>query len=222
DLPAELGVTKQAVRQVIDILVSRGYLERHPDLNDRRRVALELTDRGRAVVEATVRAVDAVDHRLEQQVSAEGIGALRTALIALAKIKGDAAVTGAGRRRSASRQMRTFSPLFPVRDLRAALDHYAALGFKTAAYEEGADYGFADRDAVSLHLTSVPPGETIHPAEAYLLVRDADALFEEWSGLDVSGETRPVGPMPYGLREGSHVDGDGNVIRFGSPMEEDE
>jgi hypothetical protein len=27
-------------------------------------------------------------------------------------------------------------------------------------------------------------------------------------------------PTPYGMREGSHVDPDGNLIRFGSPMEE--
>jgi hypothetical protein len=28
----------------------------------------------------------------------------------------------------------------------------------------------------------------------------------------------PVGPAPYGLREGSHVDPDRNLIRFGSPL----
>ena len=46
DLPAELGVTKQAVSQVIDVLVTHGYLERHGDSGDRRRVVLALTDRG--------------------------------------------------------------------------------------------------------------------------------------------------------------------------------
>src|SRR5580658_9749291 len=44
DLPAVLGVTKQAVSQVVDTLVNRGYLERHPDPDDRRRVDLRLTD----------------------------------------------------------------------------------------------------------------------------------------------------------------------------------
>ena len=37
----------------------------------------------------------------------------------------------------------------------------------------------------------------------------------------VGGETRPVGPTDYEFREGSHVDPDGNVIRFGSPTTED-
>jgi hypothetical protein len=51
-------------------------------------------------------------------------------------------------------------------------------------------------------------------------VRDADALFEEWSQPGIGGLTRPVGLMAYGLREGSHVDPDGNEIRFGSEAEE--
>ena len=52
DLPSELGVTKQAVSQVVDILVVRGYLDRRPDTDDRRRIALDLTDSGRQAVEA--------------------------------------------------------------------------------------------------------------------------------------------------------------------------
>src|SRR5580693_8940542 len=60
DLPADLGVTKQAVSQVIDILVNRGYLERGTDTDDRRRVRLEVTARGEEVVDAVVRGVDAV------------------------------------------------------------------------------------------------------------------------------------------------------------------
>ena len=50
--------------------------------------------------------------------------------------------------------------------------------------------------------------------------RDADALFEEWSRPGIGGRTTPVGPTPYGMREGSHTDPDGNLIRFGSPEEE--
>ena len=61
DLPAELGVTKQAVSLVIDVLVNRGYLERHSDPGDRRRVVLELTARGQDVVDATVRGVEVVN-----------------------------------------------------------------------------------------------------------------------------------------------------------------
>ncbi len=216
DLPAGLGVTKQAVSQVIDTLVNRGYLTRRVDPDDRRRFVLELTDRGHQVVDVAAHAVDAVDSQLAERVSAEQLEGMRSALIALAKIKGAAVTTGAGQRRT-PRQLRSFSPIFPVRDLAAALAHYAALGFRTFAYEGGDQYGFASRDGVDLHL-SAHAGPDFRPASAYLYVRDADALYEEWSRPGLAGHTHPVGPTDYKLREGSHVDPDGNLIRFGSPM----
>jgi DNA-binding MarR family transcriptional regulator len=218
DLPAGLGVTKQAVSQAIDILVNRGYLTRSPDVGDRRRVVLELTDRGHQVVDAATRAVEAVDRQLAERVSAEQVEAMRSALIALGQIKDAAISTGAGRRRT-PRQLRSFSPVFPVRDLAAALAHYAALGFRTFAYEGGDQYGFADRDGVGLHLAA-HAGPDFHPASAYLYVHDADALYEEWSRPGLAGHTHAVGATDYKLREGSHVDPDGNLIRFGSPVPE--
>jgi hypothetical protein len=54
--------------------------------------------------------------------------------------------------------------------------------------------------------------------EAYLYVENADVLFEEWGRPGIAGRTRPPGDTPYQLREGSHVDPDGNLIRFGSPL----
>ena len=56
DLPAALGVSKQAVSQVIDALVDRGYLNRGADPGDRRRIVLELTERGQDAVAAVARA----------------------------------------------------------------------------------------------------------------------------------------------------------------------
>jgi DNA-binding MarR family transcriptional regulator len=214
DLPAELGVTKQAVSQVIEILVNRGYLTRRPDPGDRRRMVLELTDLGEDVVDAVLSGIEAVDRRLAERVSAEQVDAMRSALIALTEIKGAAIVTGAGKR--PVQQFRRLSPVFPVRDLGAALAHYASLGFETVAH---ASYGFAARDGVRLHLAAAD-GQDAHPAAAYLFVRDAEALYKEWSQPGLDGHTYPVYPTGYKLREGSHVDPDGNVIRFGSPMPE--
>jgi len=125
--------------------------------------------------------------------------------------------------------LRSFSPVFPVRDLRRALAHYASLGFTVEPYAGEQGYGFAARDAVSLHLSleegHSPPEEGHgpeagheHVGTAYLYVDDADALYDEWARPGVGGLTRRVGDTPYQLREGSHVDPDGNLIRFGSPM----
>jgi len=40
-------------------------------------------------------------------------------------------------------RLRSFSPVFPVRDLRRALAHYASLGFGVAPYADGDGYGYA-------------------------------------------------------------------------------
>ena len=219
DLPAELGVTKQAVSLVIDVLVNRGYLERHSDPGDRRRVVLELTARGQDVVDATVRGVEVVNRELEARVPHEQIAAMRSALIALTEIKTTGISTGAGRRPPA-RELRRFSPIFGVRDLAAALAHYATLGFRTFADHGGDQYGFARRDGIGLHLAAVTEHDAACPASAYLYVRDADALYQEWSRPGIAGHTHPPGPTPYQMREGSHVDPDGNLIRFGSPQQD--
>jgi DNA-binding MarR family transcriptional regulator/catechol 2,3-dioxygenase-like lactoylglutathione lyase family enzyme len=219
DLPSELGVTQQAVSQLIDVLVNRGYLDRYPDTNDRRRIGLELTDRGREVVDAAARGVEAVDRRLEEQFSHVQIDAMRAVLLALTEIKIAGVSSGAGRRRR-PRDLRRFSPIFPVRDLDAALTHYSALGFETLAYDGAAEYGFADRDGVGLHLAAAPDESATGRGSAYLYVRDADELYKEWSRPGLAGQTRPVHPTPYQLREGAHVDPDGNLIRFGSPIED--
>jgi DNA-binding MarR family transcriptional regulator len=143
DLPGELGVTKQAVSQLIDVLVSRGYLERGSDPGDRRRIALELTGKGREVVEAMRRGIAEIDRQLAKRLSAEHVEAMHAAFIALTEIRADGPAVTALRR--PPRQLRRFSPIFPVSDLAAALAHYAALGFRID--DGGGDaYGFAARD----------------------------------------------------------------------------
>jgi DNA-binding MarR family transcriptional regulator/catechol 2,3-dioxygenase-like lactoylglutathione lyase family enzyme len=225
DLPGDLGVTKQAVSQLIDILATRGYLVRNPDPGDRRRISLELTERGQAAVAAVRRGVDAVDRQLGERIPPEQVEAMRSALLALAQIKTAGQASGAARGRPA-RQLRRFCPIFPVRDLAAALAHYASLGFRTLAHEEGDEYGFANRDGVGLHLElshdhgDGDPHGHHHHGSAYLYVLDADALYAEWSRPGIGGVTHPVITTGYEMREGSHTDPDGNLIRFGSPIEE--
>ena len=74
-------------------------------------------------------------------------------------------------------------------------------------------------DGLSIHLT-LDPGHK--PGSAYLDVRNVDVLYDEWSTSAVGGITHPVESMPYGIREDSHIDPDGNLIRFGSTDEEPE
>jgi DNA-binding MarR family transcriptional regulator len=86
NLIRELGISKQAVSQLIDAMVMRGYLERSPDAEDRRRMVLHLTPRGEAAATTAWEAATAVDEELLRRLSADGVAALRSGLIALCEI----------------------------------------------------------------------------------------------------------------------------------------
>jgi DNA-binding MarR family transcriptional regulator len=221
-----LGVTKQAASQLIDTLALRGYVERVPDPSDRRRTMLEPTERGRAAALATREGVETIDRELAGRLSPAEQAVFRAGLVALVEIgekrKGARRRAREEEAKSSPARLLEFSPIFGVKDLRRALEHYRSLGFTVKAYEDGEDYGFAFRDGVSIHLAAdrdYDPG--VRASQAYLFVDDADALAAEWSRPGIGGRTLPVGVMAYKIREGSHVDPDNNVIRFGSRIRED-
>lgn len=114
--------------------------------------------------------------------------------------------------------MKRIAPIFAVRVLERSMAHYRRLGFSTRTYEgAGSDgYGFVTRDGIEIHLGVVPEGEAQKGA-AYLFVVDAAQLAKEWraAGVLVNGPQ----DTEWGQHEGAVVDPDGNVIRFGSPMQ---
>jgi DNA-binding MarR family transcriptional regulator len=87
DLLKQLGVSKQATSQLIDTLVLRGYLERDTDPNDRRRITIAVTERGRAAAKAVRAGVEAVDSELGTLLSAAQLDGLRAGLVALCDIR---------------------------------------------------------------------------------------------------------------------------------------
>lgn len=112
------------------------------------------------------------------------------------------------------------APIFPVSDLAASLAYYRGLGFGTSEWR-GGGYGYLTLDGAEIHL-GVDPGleaRTGGRATAYLFVEDADALARTW--VAAGGDVRLPEDTEWGKREGALVDPDGNVIRFGSPMNAD-
>ena len=87
----ELGVSKQAAGQLVDTLVTRGYLDRAPDPDDRRRLTITLTARGHAAAEEIRSAVARVDDGLVRRVGPEYVAHARAALAALIEAGNDAA-----------------------------------------------------------------------------------------------------------------------------------
>ena len=109
--------------------------------------------------------------------------------------------------------VRGMSIVIPVSDMGAALVAYEQLGF--VAIEETVDGTEVSRDGVRLVLQPVAAGIS-RSAQVVLWVTDADALFAEWSSLDQLGTLIEPVDVEHGGRQGSYIDVDGNLTRFGS------
>jgi len=116
------------------------------------------------------------------------------------------------------------APVFPVRNVTAALQHYRQLGFEAHAYEEAGTeddpiYGFLERSGIHIHLARVSDLDpSTNTSACYLYVSDANELFDEWRRANVPGRLVPPEDTPYRLREFAHVDPDGNLLRIGSEL----
>ena len=107
------------------------------------------------------------------------------------------------------------APIFPTADMDAMQAHYEALGF--AVHVHGGGYGTAARDAVRIHFKLVPDmGPATERGAAYVGVDDADALHAEWWAA-AWGRPPTCSTPASACREAAHTDGDGNLLRFGSP-----
>lgn len=105
-----------------------------------------------------------------------------------------------------------FEPIFAVSDLARSTEHYEKMGFAIGHHDEARAFVHRDRD-LTIHLRVEASGPT---STLYIHCPDADEVAEAWrkAGLAVDGPT----DRDWGKREGSHVDPDGNLIRFGSPL----
>ena len=82
-LVKELRVSKQSAGQLVDTLVMRGYLERTMDPDDRRKLTVTLTERGREAAAVQTSAREKIDAALLAGVGEKGIEVTRRVLAAL-------------------------------------------------------------------------------------------------------------------------------------------
>jgi Glyoxalase/Bleomycin resistance protein/Dioxygenase superfamily len=114
------------------------------------------------------------------------------------------------------RQLQFVAPVLPMTDVDRTADHYRRLGFSVDVYNP--EYVMVARDGVEMHFGLMPDHDPKRTAGCvWLLVEDADALYEEWVAAAV-GDTRRPFDTHYKIREGAHIDRDGNLLRFGSPL----
>lgn len=79
----ELRISKQAAGQLVDALVTRGYLERAVDKEDRRKLTVALTERGRAAAATQAAAREKVDAELLACVGQDDVMRTRRTLAVL-------------------------------------------------------------------------------------------------------------------------------------------
>ena len=82
----DLQISKQAAGQLVDTLVERGYLEREVDSEDRRRLRLALSARGRAAAKVQAAARARIDAELTARVGEKNVESMRRALVSLIQI----------------------------------------------------------------------------------------------------------------------------------------
>jgi uncharacterized glyoxalase superfamily protein PhnB len=122
----------------------------------------------------------------------------------------------------AASQVRAISPFLLVRDVKRAAAYYNdVLGFSVRRFwGEPPMFAIADREGVSVMLRQVKADETFQPnavledcVDAYVSVRDADALHEDYKskGADI---VCPPETQPYMMREFQVRDPDGHVLIF--------
>jgi DNA-binding MarR family transcriptional regulator len=84
-----LGLSKQAAGHLVDLLVLRGYLDRHVDPEDRRRLVVVPTERGTAAALVIRQAADRLESRLVANVGAADLQTTRRTLSCLGTLDAD-------------------------------------------------------------------------------------------------------------------------------------
>jgi DNA-binding MarR family transcriptional regulator len=86
DIIEDLRISKQAAGQLIDTLVTRGYLARSVDETDRRKLTITLTERGRAAAQTQGEGRQRIDAELAARVGPEEVACLRRTLAVLTEM----------------------------------------------------------------------------------------------------------------------------------------
>jgi DNA-binding MarR family transcriptional regulator len=80
ELGRRLSITKQSAAKIIAVLEERGYVAREPDPTDRRRMRLQVTDGGLAMLREGEAIFDELRGQWEAQVGADAVGELERTL----------------------------------------------------------------------------------------------------------------------------------------------
>ena len=116
--------------------------------------------------------------------------------------------------------LRSACPILPSRDFDATVAFYAAIGFGVSLRLDG-QYLIVQRDGAELHFFHHPshvPQDSDHGA--YIRTDDVDAVSDGIAAAGMPSEDgyprfQPAEDTPWGVREATVWDPDGNLLRIG-------
>jgi uncharacterized protein len=116
------------------------------------------------------------------------------------------------------------APGLPTSDMARTIEHYGRLGFTFEAPGSSsvadASFAIAERDGIELHFALKPDHDPARTATwIYFGVEDPDQMAGEFTRAGVELRRQPH-DTDYRMRELAYIDPDGNLLLFGSPIEE--
>jgi hypothetical protein len=117
------------------------------------------------------------------------------------------------------------APGTPTTNMARTGKHYGRLGFTFSAPASsslaGAEFAIGRRDGIELHFALKQDHDPARTATwVYIRVEDADVMSEELTAAGAA-QGRLVRTTDYNMRELAHIDPDGNLLLFGSPLPPD-
>jgi catechol 2,3-dioxygenase-like lactoylglutathione lyase family enzyme len=113
-------------------------------------------------------------------------------------------------------------PILPVADLTRSIDFYRLLGFTARRYQGtggGGGYVFLSRDVFELHLTHAD-GIVNSPSGVYFYLAPGTAASLEAEFRNAGAPIlSQLAHRPWKMNEFVLSDPDGNLLRFGEPIE---
>ena len=101
-------------------------------------------------------------------------------------------------------------------DIERSLAFFERLGFRRRGAHP--DYGMVERDGVQVHFWLCHDPHVPTQTACRIAVDGIDALYHAYSSLDVIHPNGRLEGKPWGVREFSVLDPDGNLVTFQQPV----
>lgn len=109
----------------------------------------------------------------------------------------------------------TAIPKLASLNIERSVAFFNRLGFsKVSIYSE---YGIVERDGVQIHFWLCDDPKVPHATGCRVNIEGIDELFELYAAEGVVHPKDPLSTKPWGLREFSILDVDGNLVTFAEP-----